>query len=404
MANRSLRLVVLGLVGLGVGGGSGVGCGGGGSSPAADFCQSWATAFCQKLIACDPGNVQGTQSQCVASFAQLCSQGPPAGTTFDVDCAGGAHVDPTEKTACLNELATITCAEFDSPTYVSVCDRVCGGSAGSGTGGVGATGGSAGGGSGVAGAAGGTGVGGGSGGAGTGGGSGAAGSATGGVGGAAGGGATGAGGGLAGAGGGSGGAGGSGGGAAGGGGAGASGGSAGGGAGGKGGGVGGTAGSAGGAGGTPLPPPNLIVNGDFSNGLTDWKITLDAGSLMNSGILNGQLCVTFGAYTTITLGWPSDTTTVFALQTGTTYRLSYEADTTIGLAGWEVQVGQGVAPYTQIDFMTQADVPGGQLATFTHTFTPTVAEPQGGFAFNIVSGASSGMVVCVDNVLLIPIN
>jgi hypothetical protein len=325
----------------------------------------------------------GSQAQCASAFAQTCSQGPPAGTTFDVDCSGGAHVDPTEKAACLNELATIGCDEFNSPTYVSVCDQVCGGSAGSGTGGTGAGGGQAGA-SGAAGAGGGIATG--AGGAAAGGGSGTAGGA--------GGGTTGAGGGLAGAGGGNGQGGSAGGGVAGTGGfAGAGGGSAG--AGGKGGGAaGGAAGAAG------LPPPNLIVNGDFSNGVTDWKITLDAGSLMNSGVLNGQLCVTFGAYTTITLGWPSDTTTVFALQAGTPYRLSYQADTTIGLAGFEVQVGQGVAPYTQLDYMTQADVPGSQLATFTHTFTPTVAEPQGGFAFNIISGASSGMVVCVDNVSL----
>ncbi len=360
MANRSLRVVILGLVGVGGGVIIGAGCGGGGSSPASDFCQSWATAFCQKLISCDPGQVGGSQAQCVASFAQTCSQGPPPGTTFDVNCSGGAHVDPMEKTACLDELATISCDQFNAPTYVSVCDSVCGGSQSGGFGGGGAGGG----------------------------------------------GAAGAGGGLAGAGGGPGGGGsggGSAGGAAGGGSAGANGGSAGGGAGGKGGGLGGAAGSSGGAGGTP-PLPSLIVNGDFSNGLTDWKIVLDAGSLMNSGILNGQLCVTFGAYTTVTLGWPSDTTTVFALQAGATYRLSYQAQTTMGLAGFEAQVGQGVAPYTQIDFMTQADVPGSQLATFTHTFTPTVAEPQGGFAFNIVSGASSGAVVCVDNVSLTPAN
>ncbi len=380
---------MLGLVGVGVA----AGCGGGASSPAADFCQSWATAFCKELAACDPGQLGGSQSQCASAFAQTCSQGAPAGTTFDVNCSGGAHIDPTEKAACLNELATISCDEFNSPTYVSVCDQVCGGSAGSGTGGTGAGGGGQAGASGAAGAGGGIGTGAGgaaaSGGSGTAGGVGGAGGAT-----------TGAGGSLVGAGG-NGQAGSAGGGAAGAGGfagagggfAGAGGGNAG--AGGKGGGA---AGGAGGAAG--LPPPNLIVNGDFSNGVTDWKITLDAGSLMNSGVLNGQLCVTFGAYTTVTLGWPSDTTTVFALQAGTPYRLSYQADTTIGLAGFEVQVGQGVDPYTQLDYMTQADVPGSQLAIFTHTFTPTVAEPQGGFAFNIVSGASSGMVVCVDNVSL----
>jgi hypothetical protein len=37
----------------------------------------------------------------------------------------------------MNELSTITCDDFNSPTYVSVCDQVCGGSQSGGTGGVG---------------------------------------------------------------------------------------------------------------------------------------------------------------------------------------------------------------------------------------------------------------------------
>jgi hypothetical protein len=352
----------LGLVGLIVVAGCG---GGGGSSAASDFCQSWATAFCRNLANCDPGQLGGSQSQCASAFAQTCTQGPPPGTTFDVDCSGGAHVDPTAKAACLQEQTTITCDQFNAPTFVSVCDSVCGGSA---AGGAGTAGGGAGGGGGGAGSGGGAAGAGGAGGAG-GAAAGAGGTAAG-----AGGGATGTGG-LAGTGGGFAGA----------------------------GGRGGTAGGAGGAGGGAAGP-NLIVNGDFSNGVTDWKIVLDAGSLTNSGTLDGQLCVTFGAYTTVTLGWPSDTTTVFALQTGTTYRLSYQAQTTLGLASFEAQVGQGVAPYTQIDFMTMADVPGSQLNTFTHTFTPSIAEPQGGFAFNIISGASAGTVVCVDNVSLTAVN
>ncbi len=447
-------VVVVGLAGL-VGS-----CGSSSSSPGSQFCQSWASAFCQKLYACTPvdqrdANFLGgsSQSQCTSIWTQTCADPPPQGATFDVNCSGGAHVDTAAKTACLNELSTISCDDFNSPTYVSVCDQVCGSSGSGGTGGTGGTGsggaagdphafcealngktcelafactatssmdatfaaiygtslgecqgsktsarcanatcmpsydpisgnsciqifslytcadivnnlpadcavacpvaGNADGGVDAAAGAGG----------GTGGSSGGAGGGSGGKGGGSGG----AGGGV--------------------------------------GGVGGKGGSGGasGSGGTS-PGSNLIINGDFSNGLTEWGITLQAGSLTNSGVVSGQLCVTLGAYTTVTLGWPSDTSTVFSLPSGGTYQLSYQARTTIGLAGFEIQVGQGVAPYTQIDFMTQADVPGSQLDTFTHTFSPALAEPQGGFAFNAISGAASGTVLCVDNVSLTAVN
>ena len=145
-----------------VGAGIGLSCGGGGSSAGGQFCQQWAAAFCQRLYACTPVDQRGadfaggaSESQCTQGWSATCANPPPAGETFDVNCSGGAHVNTAAKSACLDELSTITCDDFTSPTYTSVCTQVCpvstatGGSGGStgggsGTGGTGGTGGAGG--------------------------------------------------------------------------------------------------------------------------------------------------------------------------------------------------------------------------------------------------------------------
>jgi hypothetical protein len=130
-------------------------CGGGSSSPGSEFCQSWATGFCQKLYDCTPADQRGadflggpSQSTCVQGWAATCSN-PQNGQSFDVNCSNGAHVNTAAKSLCLNELSTITCDQFNSPDYMSVCTQVCGSSqtgtggtgvGGAGTGGTGATG------------------------------------------------------------------------------------------------------------------------------------------------------------------------------------------------------------------------------------------------------------------------
>jgi hypothetical protein len=453
---------VVGLAGL-----VAAGCGGGSTSPGAQFCQSWASAFCQKLYACTPANMRGadflggsSESQCTSLWDQTCAAPAPAGTTFDVNCSGGARVNTAAKTACLNELATISCDDFNAPTYQSVCDQVCAendggaGSGGTSNGGTGAGGEGA---AGAAGTAGGVDAGaptdsltfcealnrqtcelafscvpttsldttfigtfgsslaecqgsktqaicanatcmpsyqptagssciaiyslytcddvanglpadctqacptpgnGGAGGGGTGGGGAGPGGAGGGAG-------TG----------------------------GASGGHT---------GTGGTSGS-GGAGGTGgvSNGTNLIVNGDFSNGLAGWGVTVQAGSLGSQTISDGQLCMGLGVYTTVTLGFPSDISGAFALTSGANYQISYQASTTVSTGQFEVKVGSDVPPYTQTDFLTDSDVPGSSPLTFTHLFTSATSDPQAGLAFNIVSGTASSTTVCVSHVSLV---
>jgi hypothetical protein len=121
-------------------------CGGGSSSPGADFCNSWASAFCQKLYACTPADQRGadflggsSEAQCTQGWAATCTNPQQNGQTFDVNCSGGVHVNTAAKSACLNELSTITCDEFNSPNYSSVCTQVCVSGGNTGTGGSGGT-------------------------------------------------------------------------------------------------------------------------------------------------------------------------------------------------------------------------------------------------------------------------
>ena len=460
---------------------------GGGASPGAQFCQSWASAFCQKLYACTPADMRGadflggsSEAQCTTIWNQTCAATPPAGTSFDVNCSGGAQVNAAAKTACLDELSTISCDDFNAPTYQSVCDQVCGQGTGGAGGAAGAIGpGSAGnsGSGGTAGAAGASGAAGTSGGidagaptdplslcellneqtcalafncvpaasrdstfVGTFGSSVAecqgsktqalcanatctpsydpvAGSSciaiyslytcadvqnglpadctqacpVAGNGGAGGGAAAG----TSGTAGGHGGTGGTSSGGAGTGGHGGTGGTSGGGA--------GTSGAAGGTGGAS-PGANIIANGDFSNGLTGWGLTVDAGTLAGQMISNGQLCMTLGTYTTVTLGFPGDLSGAFALTGGMSYQISYQASTTVSVGKLEVKLGSDLPPYTQTEFLTDADVPGSAPLTFTHQFSVATTDPQAGLAFNIVSGPSISTTVCVSNVSLVAID
>ncbi len=141
-------------------------CGGGGSA-GSDFCQSWAAAQCHKIYQCptaDPNPLAGTsESNCTAGWTQLCTNKPPAGETFDVNCSAGQSINEAAKTSCLNSLTSATCDQFNDPTHTDVCDQVCpqstdadGGTAGATGGSAGATGGSAGATGGSAGATGGS--------------------------------------------------------------------------------------------------------------------------------------------------------------------------------------------------------------------------------------------------------
>ena len=146
-----------------------------------------------------------------------------------------------------------------------------------------------------------------------------------------------------------------------------------------------------------VPPGSLVANGDFSQGVAHWGLTNQGYGTPTYAVTNGQLCVTMPTYGSVTLGWPSDPASAFALSAGSSYTFSYQASTTAKLPGFEAKIGQAVTPYTGVDFDTTFDVPTSSLQTFTHTFTPSVADAAAGVAFNLVNGTQA-VSVCFDNV------
>jgi hypothetical protein len=164
---------------------------------------------------------------------------------------------------------------------------------------------------------------------------------------------------------------------------------------GGGGGAGGGAGGSGGGGASG----NLIVNGDFSNGQTDWGVTVQAGGLASQiYVITGQLCFSLAANTTVTIGWPTDPSTAFAIRSGVKYQLSYDASTVVQLTSFEAKVGQAVPPYTGTDYRVNETVFTGSAQTFTHTFTAAADDLQAGLAFNVVS--ATGTNLCLGAVSL----
>jgi hypothetical protein len=157
-----------------------------------------------------------------------------------------------------------------------------------------------------------------------------------------------------------------------------------------------------GTGGTIPPANNQITNGDFSNGGTNWGITVQTtgGTGVTSSVTDGVLCVSIPTFVAITIGWPANGSPVAMLQAGGTYELQYQISTTATLYTFEVKVGQATPPYTQTDFITDADYPiaGVGLQTFTHTFIPTASDSVTGIAFNILTQTPT--TVCLDNVAL----
>ena len=168
------------------------------------------------------------------------------------------------------------------------------------------------------------------------------------------------------------------------------------------GGMAGTPGAGGGAGqGGLLLGPNLITNGDFSNGPNGWLLTAPSGSGITMSATDGQLCVSFpaGTYQEATVGWPADPTQAVALPAGESFQFSFQASSAPSLA----QFGDLVGPATgsggsNVDFQSTNDSLFGGIQMFSHTFTSR-GDGGAGVAFNLNSlGAAA--TVCFDNVTL----
>jgi hypothetical protein len=154
----------------------------------------------------------------------------------------------------------------------------------------------------------------------------------------------------------------------------------------------GSAGAAGGntgSGGSGTPANNLIVNGDFSNGATNWHVQDGTGNVNGSG----AYCVSNPGAALI--GWEGTPGSLLMLRMGTSYRLSYQAS---GSGTVNVKIGLAVSPYTS-DFEGSNSL-NSSLQTFTHTFTCPNNNINTGMAFTFSNAGSS--TVCIDNVSLVP--
>jgi hypothetical protein len=144
---------------------------------------------------------------------------------------------------------------------------------------------------------------------------------------------------------------------------------------------------------------NLITNGNFSNGTTDWTLQNGAGT---AAVASGQLCVT-GITSSVLLTWPTTGVPGAALTAGASYTFSYMAMATVPLTV-DAKVGETNTPYNA-DFDTTAgmDAVTTTLTTFTHTFTEGPGDTSAGIAFTIPQGGSvpaGETMVCFANVSL----
>jgi hypothetical protein len=155
--------------------------------------------------------------------------------------------------------------------------------------------------------------------------------------------------------------------------------------------VGGTGGTTGGAGGSP--GPNLVPNGDFSNGQTGWQVTNVANASGDAS--DGSFCFGYGdSIGYATLG----TTGPISLRGGTTYEFSFRAWTTVAVAyatPVRAKVGDASPPY--VDYTTFSPPVNATPTDFSQLFTPT-ADVTAGIAF--ITSATERGTTCIDNVSL----
>lgn len=157
-------------------------------------------------------------------------------------------------------------------------------------------------------------------------------------------------------------------------------------------------GSGGGTGGDPEPAygPNLITNGDFSEGTTGW----DNGGLTPSPppIENGMGCTSDGGHMMPPdqfIGWSGGTSGA-TLEAGT-YRYDFRMRT-IGSPNVEVKVASTQPPnYQPWLLQVQLSFPADSDMTYTHQFVVASPESQMGLLFNAKNGVGK---VCVDDVSL----
>lgn len=163
--------------------------------------------------------------------------------------------------------------------------------------------------------------------------------------------------------------------------------------------TGGSPGSGGNSGTGGSSGSNLIINGDFSQGDTNWGVP--NGNPSNMGVNNGQYCLTLNNGSgQVVLGW-GGTTVSANLSANVNYTLSFQASASSSLSGFDTHVGSAVSVGGNypLDKDLGNDTIGTGLQTFTHMFTLTSGDAQAGLAF-LISVSTGTSTVCIDNVSL----
>ena len=156
-------------------------------------------------------------------------------------------------------------------------------------------------------------------------------------------------------------------------------------------GTGGTSATGGSPGTGGNPANNLVANGDFSQGDTNWHFENGAAS-----VSNGQYCTT-SINASALFGW-QNMSTPLTLMNGQSYTLSYRASGSNN-AALHIKVAHAVSPYTPDDYETNPDDKlTTSLQTYTHTFTPTAGtDDNTGIAFFVMAGQN----ICIASVVLV---
>ena len=151
-----------------------------------------------------------------------------------------------------------------------------------------------------------------------------------------------------------------------------------------------------GSGGAPQTN-NLVQNGDFSQADSQWHVQAYAGSETHS-VMNGAFCVMLSQSASVTIGWPADPASGFAVVDGAGYQFSYQASVTGSPSSLTFSANVGPSNMTGnfTTFSVSGDVPGSASKTFMHPFTAMGATPSAGVAFNVQANGSA--TVCLDNV------
>ena len=142
--------------------------------------------------------------------------------------------------------------------------------------------------------------------------------------------------------------------------------------------------------------PNLIANGDFSQGDTNWGVP--NGSPTSKGVQNGQYCITLSSSTgEVIVGWGGSTISA-NLSAGVNYTLSYQASASAGLSEFDAHIGQAVGSFN-LDKDLGNDNVGTSLGSISHMFSLSSADSQAGVAF-LIKASGGASTVCIDNVSL----